>query len=148
MKKFLFGAAALLLMASCSGNGTSEKKTEDSTRIADSIAQVETTRQAEIAAEQARLDSIRQDSIAKVEKTAQEASQYDDLVNQYAALVNKLDKEARSGNFNNMYSKVTKITNLEAKIRKVKNNLSPEQLKKYKKALNKMSALGNGIIAG
>lgn len=148
MKKFLFGAAALILIASCSGNDASEKVREDSTRIADSIAQVETTRQAEIAAEQARQDSIRQDSIAKVEKAAQEASQYDDLVNQYAALVNKLDKEARSGNFNNIYSKVTKITNLEAKIRKVKNNLSPEQLKKYKKALNKMSALGNGIIAG
>lgn len=61
MKKLLFGAAALILMASCSGNGTSsEKDTEDSTRIADSIAQVEA---AKAAAEQARLDSIRQDSI-------------------------------------------------------------------------------------
>ena len=58
MKKLLFGATALLLMASCSGNGTNEKAKEDSARIADSIAQVEN---AKAAAEQARLDSIRQD---------------------------------------------------------------------------------------
>lgn len=62
MKKLLFGTAALLLMASCSANGTNEKAKEDSTRIADSIAQVE---EAQAAAEQARLDSIRQDSIAQ-----------------------------------------------------------------------------------
>ena len=60
MKKLLFGAAALLLMASCSGNTTKEKAKEDSIRIADSIAQVEA---AKAAAEQARMDSIRQDSI-------------------------------------------------------------------------------------
>ena len=72
MKKLLFGTAALLLMASCSGNGTSEKTREDSTHITDSIAQVETARQAEEAAmttaEQVHLDSIRQDSINRIEK--------------------------------------------------------------------------------
>ena len=72
MKKLLFGTAALLLMASCSGTGTSEKTREDSTHIADSIAQVEAIRQAEeaaqVAAEQAHLDSIRQDSIVQEEK--------------------------------------------------------------------------------
>ena len=144
MKNLLLGAAALFLMASCSGNGTTEKTNEDSTRIADSIAQVEA---AQAAAEQARQDSIRQDSIAKAEAQAKTA-QYDDLVDQYVALVNKLDKEARSGNFNNIDSKVRKICNLEAKIRKVKNNLSPEQLTKYKKAISMMGELGNGIIAG
>lgn len=69
MKKLFFGTIALFLMASCSGNGASEKAKEDSARVADSIAQVEVTRQAEEAAlttaEQARLDSIRRDSIAK-----------------------------------------------------------------------------------
>ena len=60
MKKLLFGVTALLLMTSCSGNGTTEKASDDSARIADSIAQVEN---AKAAAEQARLDSIRQDSI-------------------------------------------------------------------------------------
>ena len=77
MKILLFGTAALFLMASCSGNGGSEKTKEDSTHIeatrdsllADSIAQAEGARQAEeaakAAAEQARLDSIRQDSIRK-----------------------------------------------------------------------------------
>ena len=60
MKKILFGVAAVLLMASCSGKGDSEKASEDSARMADSIAQVEAVK---AATEQARLDSIRQDSI-------------------------------------------------------------------------------------
>ena len=67
MKKILFVAAALFLMASCSGNGTTEKASDDSARIADSIAQVEN---AKAAAEQARLDSICQDSIQKAELEA------------------------------------------------------------------------------
>ena len=67
MKKLLFGISALLLLASCSGNGASEKAREDSTRIADSIAQVEA---AKVAAEQARLDSIRADSIKQAEADA------------------------------------------------------------------------------
>lgn len=62
MKKLLFGAAALLLMASCSGNGTAEKAKDDSASVADSIAKVEA---AKGAAKQARLDSLRQDSIQK-----------------------------------------------------------------------------------
>lgn len=66
MKKILFGATALILMVSCSGNGTSyEKARQDSIRIADSIAQVEA---AKAIAEQARQDSIRQDSIKRIEK--------------------------------------------------------------------------------
>lgn len=71
IKNLLFGAATIMLMASCAGNGVSEKTKEDSIRIADSIAQVEATRQAEeaaMAAEQARLDSIRRDSLAKEEE--------------------------------------------------------------------------------
>lgn len=67
MKKLLFGIAAIMLMASCSGNGASEKAKEDSTRIADSIAQVEAE---QAAAEQARLDSLRADSIKKAEADA------------------------------------------------------------------------------
>ena len=67
MKKLLLGAIVIFLMASCSGNGASEKANEDSIRIADSIAQVEA---AKVAAEQARLDSIRADSIKQVEADA------------------------------------------------------------------------------
>lgn len=76
MKKLLFGAVALFLMTGCSGNGTSEKTRKYSLRIADSIEQVEASRQAEEAvqeaAERARQDSIRrnsvrQDSIAKAQ---------------------------------------------------------------------------------
>lgn len=60
MKKILFGAVAVLLVVSCSGNGNSERSREDSASMADSIAQVE---DAKAAAEQARLDSIHQDSL-------------------------------------------------------------------------------------
>lgn len=70
MKKLLFGAAAVLLMASCSGNGSAEKteKTgEDSARISDSIAQVEA---AQAASEKAHQDSLRADSIQKAEADA------------------------------------------------------------------------------
>lgn len=62
MKKILFGVATMLLFASCSGNGSSEKAKEDSARIADSIAKVEAAKEA---SEQARLDSLRQDSITQ-----------------------------------------------------------------------------------
>ena len=41
MKKLLFGVAALLLTASCLGNGTTEKASDDSANIEDSIARVE-----------------------------------------------------------------------------------------------------------
>lgn len=64
MVKGLFGIviAALILLPSCAHNDSTQNALEDSARIADSIAQVEA------AAEQARLDSIRQDSIALEEK--------------------------------------------------------------------------------
>ena len=87
MKKLLFGVAALLLMASCSGNGTTEKASDDSARIADSIAQVET---AKAAAEQARLDSIRQDSINEsMEKAELETSVSTFITDLYAVVFNK-----------------------------------------------------------
>lgn len=119
MRKLLFGVAALLLMTSCSGNGTTEKTNEDSTHIADSIAKVEA---AEAAAEQARQDSIRQDSIAKEEESAQ----YDDLLNQYIKSVN-----------NPNYKNANKSWELGNKLEKIKDKLTPEQRAKYKKAKSK-----------
>lgn len=64
MKNLLLVTVILLLTASCVEKGTSDKAKEDSARLADSIAQVE---DAKIAAEQARLDSIRKDSINNAE---------------------------------------------------------------------------------
>ena len=60
IKKVLFGAVALILMASCSGNGNKQLKAPQ-TLASDSVTQ------AESAAEQARRDSIRQDSIRNAE---------------------------------------------------------------------------------
>lgn len=116
MKKLLFGIVFLLFMTSCHSNGDSEKAKEDSARIADSIALIEA------AVEQARQDSIRQDSIAKAEK-AQEAAQYDDLLNRYIKSVNNLN-----------YINANKSWVLGNQLEKVKDKLTPEQLEKYEKA--------------
>lgn len=63
---FLFVVSVIFI--SCAGNN-SEKLREDSIRIADSIAAVEAAQEeAARAAEQARLDSIRQDSIEQEAK--------------------------------------------------------------------------------
>lgn len=119
MKRILFGISALFLMASCSGNGASEKVREDSARIADSIAQVEA---AKAAVEQARLDSIRQDSIAKAEV----AAQYDALLNQYIKAAN-----------NPSAANANKSWRLGNELEKVKDKLTPEQRAKFEKAKKK-----------
>lgn len=149
MRKLLFGAVALLLMASCAGNGGSEKAGTDSSQTTDSPVQTEVAAKAE--AEQARQDSIRQDSITKAEKAAKEekaASQYDDLVNQYVACINKLDKAGRNGEWKKVDQLTKKHYNLQVKINKVKTKLSPEQKAKVKKAEKKYNLLLSGIIAG
>ena len=135
MKKILFGAAALFLMTNCSGNGTTEKTSEDSIRIADSIAQVEA---AQAAAEQARQDSIRQDSIAKAEV----AAKYDDLVNEYVSNANIFYKKARTCRTNSQYASTVEVLRkcqkLESKINKIKSDLTSEQLSKLKSAKSKI----------
>ena len=79
MEKILYVAVSIITagiwVASCTNGGSggnSEKLREDSIRIADSIAEEETARaEALQAAEQARLDSLRQDSIERVQKDIQ-----------------------------------------------------------------------------
>lgn len=56
------GIIAVSLLWNCSGNGAADNAKEDSLRIADSIARVEAAKEA---AAQARLDTIRQDSIKR-----------------------------------------------------------------------------------
>ena len=74
MKKFIFliVIASLTLLLSCGRDKAANKAYRDSIRTADSLSQVEAARQAEeakkAAAEQARLDSLRQDSINQEEK--------------------------------------------------------------------------------
>lgn len=61
MRKFLFFAVSLILLAACGGRGSGDGA--DSQALADSLARVE----AERAAELARLDSLRQDSIFRAQ---------------------------------------------------------------------------------
>ena len=131
MKKLLFGVAALLLMASCSGNGTTEKASEDSTHIADSIAQVEA---AQAAAEQAR-----QDSIAKAEA----AAQYDNLIKEYAsAIVTFKNRAIRTNGDYQSYKLYLKCKDLEAKLNKQKDKMTSEQLSKFKSEKYKLRKYG------
>ena len=67
MKKLLLGAISLIFMTGCAGNGVSEKAREDSApSIGDSIVQVETSNATD---EQTRKDSIRQDSVKRIDNT-------------------------------------------------------------------------------
>lgn len=71
MKKLVLLTVSAIVMSmavtGCSG-GNAQKERDDSIRRADSLAAVEASIQEDLkAAEQARLDSIRQDSIAKAE---------------------------------------------------------------------------------
>lgn len=143
MKKLLFGVAALFMLAACNGNGTSENDKNDS--ALDSTAQVAA---AQASSEQARMDSLRQDSIAKAEEVAKASSKYDNMVNQFAACVNKMEKSAKKYSYANMQSYMNQYSSLEKKLNKVKNELSPEQLEKVQKTKKKFRRLMNGTIAG
>ena len=150
MRKLLFGAVALLLMASCAGNGGSEKAGTDSSQTTDSP--VQTVDAAQAKAEQARQDSIRQDSITKAEKTAKEekaASQYDGMIKEYVTTVNSFAKVSKNvsqtGNYSKGVALLQKCWKQEEKINKVKSKLSPSQLEQFKKAkakFNKANAPG------
>lgn len=65
IKKFLFGATALLMLAACNGKSSNEDSTyEDSAYAGDTVTAVE---EVDTTAELARLDSIRQVSIKNEE---------------------------------------------------------------------------------
>lgn len=72
--------AALALMVGACGGKEAEKAAEDSARRADSMAQVKAAEEAAIAAaEQARLDSLRQDSIEKREKAIEKIPSFSQI---------------------------------------------------------------------
>lgn len=148
MKKLLFGAVVLFLMASCAGNGESEKVQEDSSQTADSLAQVEAAQ-----AEVARQDSIRQDSIAKAEKAAQTTAQYDKIVDEYLNATIKLEGVAKKAgsvknfNYETASNVIAKCNKLDDQIKKVKSELTPEQLEKYKRGQKKYRN-SIGLLAG
>lgn len=142
MKNLLFGAAVLFLMASCAGNGRSEKVGEDSSQRADSSLQTEVAAEAET--EQVPQDSMAKDANAKTEKTSNKSAEYDDLLNQYEKSVKnyqKFVKTFREFNNDGFYHKqpsyTKKCRDLYFKINKIKNNLTPEQNRKFKSLRSK-----------
>lgn len=129
MKKIFYFTALLVMAVGCNGKGDGQK---NEAQIADSIAQAE-------AREQARIDSIRQDSIAKAEELANAAAQYDNLLKQYEDAVVAYQKFVK--NFNGNYSKqpayTTKCIDLYKQLNKVKDQLTDEQKKKFKSLSSK-----------
>ena len=85
MKKFLFLAVVLSVLVSCTGN-KNENAHENFSRIADSIANEEARQnaiaKAEAIEEQARLESIRQDSIKQEQKMRLSPKVFGDYFNE------------------------------------------------------------------
>ena len=124
MKKLLFGAAALLLLAGCSGNGnneTTDEATQDSTAV--TVAD----------------DSVKATPDAPEAVTAKDASQYDDLLKQYENAVTAYQKFIKNfkGNYSKQPSYTKKCNNLYSKLNKAKNSLTEEQKKKLKSLKSK-----------
>lgn len=141
MKKILYSAASLLLFAgiavSCSGNSATnaDKEREDSARNADSLAAIEASLKQ---IEEARVDSLQQDSIASSQKDeAENASdpKYDKMLDQYKALIDKcwkLSKQGLSINDQELADVWMEAGSVGNKINKAKKNLSPEQQSRLK----------------
>lgn len=85
MKRILLGIVALFLLMSCTGKNGSKKINEESNRKADSIAALEKKR-AEL--EQARLDSIHQESLRQ-DSIEAEKEKKEDIYNQMIQIINK-----------------------------------------------------------
>lgn len=141
MKKFLFGPLVLLIMAACTGKQT-EKNNEDTLNTTDSLAVIEEDLKID---EEARIDSIRKDSIATTEKEINEGAEYNELLDQFAGMASELESIGKrieeTHEINYDYEKVSSIitnggTLLQTLI-KVKNKLTQEQLKKFNEAMKK-----------
>ena len=139
MKKLLFGVTALLLLGACSGSNSSKNENQES----DSIETIGTDSKTENAApsqEQARLDSLRQDSIAKAEKKVDAAAaKYDSMLDKYESLIKKcwsMSKKGLSINDQELADVWMKAGDVGSKLDKANKNLTPEQKNRLKK-LNK-----------
>lgn len=66
MKKLLFGATALLLLGACSGSNSSKNENQDNDSI-ETMAPAQKPEDVSASQEQARLDSLRTDSIRQAE---------------------------------------------------------------------------------
>ena len=141
MKKLLLIALPLIMLGGCAGGNKAEKEKEDSIRQADSLAAVEATvNAAQEAAEQACLDSLKQDSISKAE--AQQASdnaataKYDADLDKLQSLVDKcfsMSKKGMSINDQALADVWMETGSLVAKLSKVKSKMSEEQKARFKK---------------
>lgn len=132
MKKLFFGAAILFLMASCSGKRGSEQVQADSAQPVDTIAKVEAATDTMAQTPEA---TATQDTVAKVEKAEKAAhSKHEKLVNQFVAAAKKLKNSSGKLDFDEYEDLVDKCGNLQRKVAKVKNELTPEELEQYQKA--------------
>lgn len=141
-------------MASCSGNGESQKEREDSGQTIDSMAQIEVPQaQDATEGEQTLPDPASQDSIVKDDEITKATAQYDGIIKEYVSTVNSFAKVSKTVTQTGAYSKgvslLQKCFKQEEKINKIKSKLSPSQLEQFNKAKAKFKkANAPGRYAG
>ena len=139
MKKLLFGVTALLLLGACSGSNSSKNENQESDSI-ETTGTDSKTENAILNQEQARLDSLRQDSIAKAEKKVDAAAaKYDSMLDKYESLIKKcwsMSKKGLTINDQELADVWMKAGDVGSKLDKANKNLTPEQKNRLKK-LNK-----------
>lgn len=138
MKKLLFGVTALLLLGACSGSNSSKNENQESDSI-ETTGTDSKTENAILNQEQARLDSLRQDSIAKAEKKVEAAAKYDSMLDKYESLIKKcwsMSKKGLTINDQELADVWMKAGDVGSKLDKANKNLTPEQKNRLKK-LNK-----------
>lgn len=149
MKKILFGATALLLMAACSGNGSKKSEKGSVYQDTDSLPQVEASsdsggQSTSESPQEVKAATVDENDAPKIEKEVnRETAQYDGMVDEYLEIATKVESQAKKvkGGQDINYEAVDPLLsrgfNLEVKLKKLKKKLSPEQLEKYKKAQKK-----------
>lgn len=140
MKKFIFGATALIMMTACSSNANNEQGTNDSMPAADTMAVVDTLQAppSEMVQDEAPA-TVATDTAAqaKAEETVNaEAAKYDPMLKEFKDLISQcwaLSKKGMTINDQKLADIWMKAGDVCSKLNKAKKKLTPEQQAEFKK---------------
>ena len=128
MKKVILAFIPFLMLCACGGNQKTDGG-KDSAEINETSVNDSTT--------QDSIPAVNEQSINnenKAEEVKDKSAEYDELINQYVAAVNKYAKLRQGDNWDAINKVSNKYRRLEKQISKIKGNLNKEQLSKFKKA--------------
>ena len=135
MKKLLFGAAALLLLAGCSGSGnneTTDEASQDSTAITVADDSVKATPDAPEA------DKAPDKTTQEATKPSPNAKKIDQYLNGYMKDAKQYRQAVKNGMMGYELGELRKYGNIAKKrLQKFEKEMTPEQKEKFQKA-NKM----------